>query len=74
MVDVIIRIWVQHVMSSKSGNDGITSKDIRKFLAFFYANNGLVLLQDPITLQQAFGSLTGLFNRVGLWTNARKTT
>ena len=40
---------------------------------FFYADYVLVALTDPVWLQGAFGTLTGLFNRVELWTNAGKT-
>jgi hypothetical protein len=34
---------------------------------------GLVMSQDPELLQRAFDILTGLFERVGLRTNTKKT-
>ena len=40
---------------------------------FFYADDGVVAPTDPGWLQSAFDFLTGLFDRVGLQTNVRKT-
>ena len=39
----------------------------------FYTDNGMVALSDLRWIQGAFSTLVGLFDRVGLWTNARKT-
>ena len=39
----------------------------------FYAYNGMVASSDPCCLQGAFNTLVGLFDRVGLQTNTRKT-
>ena len=39
----------------------------------FYADDGMVALSDPAWLQGAFNALLGLFDRVGLQTNVRKT-
>ena len=41
--------------------------------AFFYADSGLVASIDPGWLQSRFDTLTGIFDRVGLQTNVRKT-
>ena len=41
--------------------------------ALFYANDGMVASSDPGWLQGAFNVLVGLFDRVGLRTNVRKT-
>ena len=38
---------------------------------FFYVNYGLVASTEPVWLQGAFYTLTGLFDRVRLQTNAR---
>ena len=35
----------------------------------FFAENGLVVFTDPGWIQLAFNIMTGLFDRVGLWTN-----
>ena len=40
--------------------------------AFFYAYYGLVALMHLLWLQGVFDTLTGLFDRVGIWKNARK--
>ena len=39
----------------------------------FYADDGMVASSDPAWLQGAFNALVGLFDRVGLQTNVRKT-
>ena len=41
--------------------------------AFFYADDGPVASTDPVWLQGAFDTLTGLFNRVRLQTNVGNT-
>ena len=40
---------------------------------FFYVNDGMVTSSDPQWLQGYFSTLVGLFDRVVLNTNARKT-
>ena len=40
---------------------------------FFYAGDGMVASTDPGWIQLAFDMLTGIFDRVGLRTNVRKT-
>ena len=39
----------------------------------FYADDGMVASLDPAWLQGAFNALVGLFDRVGLQKNVRKT-
>ena len=39
----------------------------------FYADDGMVASLDPVWMQGAFNALLGLFNMVGLQTNAGKT-
>ena len=73
MVDAVIREWLRQVVSAESARDGITNADIRRLLACFYADDGLVLSREPAMLQRAFDILTGLFDRVGLRTNTKKT-
>ena len=41
--------------------------------ALFYADNGVVASTDPGWLQLEFDLMMGLFDRVGLRTNVRKT-
>ena len=40
--------------------------------ALFYADDGMVASENPVWLQGAFETLTGLFGRVVLWTNVGK--
>ena len=42
-------------------------------MALFYADDGMVAFSDPVWLRGAFNALVGLFDRVGLQTNAGKT-
>ena len=46
---------------------------IQDLEAYFYANDGLVISTQLERLQRVLGVLTGLFNRVGLRMNRRKT-
>ncbi len=39
----------------------------------FYADDGLIAFCDPFWLQELFNILIGLFERIGLFTNASKT-
>ena len=41
--------------------------------AFLYADDRMVSSTDPVWLQTAFNTPTGIFNRVGLQKNVRKT-
>ena len=41
--------------------------------AFFYKDDGMVVLTGLVWLKGAFDTLTGLFDRVGIWTNVGKT-
>ena len=46
---------------------------VRRLMACFYADNGLIVAHNPENLQVAFDMLTGLFDQVGLRTLATKT-
>ena len=48
--------------------------EICTLVASFYADNGLIAARDPKTLQTTADILFGLFDRVCLQTNTRKTT
>ena len=41
--------------------------------AFFSADDGLVASTDPGWIHSVFDTLTGIFDRVGLWKNVRNT-
>ena len=46
---------------------------VGELLVYLYTDNGLVASTQLERLQREFDVLTGLFNRVGLSTNTRKT-
>ena len=71
MVDAVVREWLQNTLTPEDAKLAI--QDVRKLMAAFYADDGLVASRDPVRLQQAFNELTALFERVGLKTNAKKT-
>ena len=48
-------------------------REVQHRSAFFYANDRLVALTDQVWLQESFDILAGLFGRVGLQTNFKKT-
>ena len=68
MVDAVIREWERQLLL----ND-IPLGQIRVLVAIFYADDGLIAARDHTTLQLAIDLLTGLFDRVGLETNTKKT-
>ena len=72
VVDALICHWVAVVMTIEAGTGGLGLNII--YLAdYFYAKDGLVVSTQPERLQRAFDVLTGLFDWVGLQTNAAKT-
>ena len=72
VVDAVVRHWVT-VMVEGAEERGESGQGSRHHNALFYADDGVVAFLDPQWLQGAFSTLVGLFDRVGLWTNARKT-
>ena len=55
----------------RRAEDGYASLTLK--VAFFYEEYGMVASTEPGWIQLAFDMLTGLFERVGLRTNIRKT-
>ena len=72
VVDVVVRHWV-YMMVECAEEQGKLGKVGRHQNDLFYADDVMVALLDPRWLQGAFSTLVGLFDRVGLRTNARKT-
>ena len=52
---------------------GKRGKEVRHHNDLFNVDDGMVALSDPQWLQDAFSTLVGLFDRVSLRTNVRKT-
>ncbi len=44
-----------------------------EILVAFYVDDGLIASRDPVRLQELFNILIGLFEQIGLFTNAAKT-
>ena len=72
MVDAVVRHWVTLVVeeAEKRGERG---KEERHQASLFYTDDGMVASSDPHWLHWSFTTLVGLFDRVVLNTNTRKT-
>ena len=72
VVDAVVCHWVTSVIADAEER-GELGKEGRHQAALFYTDDGMVASSDPQWLQGAFNTLVGLFDRVGLYKNARKT-
>ena len=72
VVDTVVRNWVSLVAGYAGVQDRL-GREVLHCTAFFYMGYSLVASTDPEWMQGASESLTGLFERVGLWTNTSKT-
>ena len=72
LVDVVVRHWVTVVITGAEDR-GESGKEVRHQSALFYVDNGTVASSDPRWLQGAFNTLVGLFDILGLQTNAGNT-
>ena len=68
MVDAVIWEWERQLLLK-----GFTLNKVCVLVAIFYADDCLIASRDHKTLKTAIGLLTGLFDRVGLETNTKKT-
>jgi hypothetical protein len=71
-VDAIVREWLYQTLDEDIARDGIGDQ-VTKILVAFYVDDGLIASRDPVWLQDSFDILIGLFERIGLFTNASKT-
>jgi hypothetical protein len=71
-VDAVVREWLHQVLGDDAARGGI-GNDVAKWLVAFYIDDGLVASRDPVWLQSSFNVLVGLFEHIGLFTNALKT-
>ena len=71
-VDAVVREWLHQMLGDDAARQGI-GDDVVKWLVAFYIDDRLVASRDPIWLQSSFDVLVGLFERIGLFTNAAKT-
>ena len=72
VVDAVFHHWVTLAVTEAEMR-GEPGREVRHQAALFYANGGIVASSDPQWLQWAFTQLVGLFDRVGLNTNIKKT-
>ena len=72
VVDDVICHWVAVVTPTEAGTGGL-GLTIIDLVAYFYAKNGLVALNQTERLKRAFDVLNGPFDRVCLQTNMVKT-
>ncbi len=71
-VDAVVREWLHQTLDEDATRDGVSNR-VAEILVAFYVNNGLLASQDPVWLQELFDILIGLFEWIGLFTNAAKT-
>ena len=72
VVDVVVQHWVAVMVESAEEKSGC-GQEGRHQNSLFYAYDSMVVSSDPIWIQGNLSTLVGLFNRVGLNTNVRKT-
>ena len=72
VVDVVVQHWL-FLATKEAERRGKQEREGRHQAALFYADDGMIASSDPWWLQWAFTILVGLFDRVGLKTNQRKT-
>ena len=60
------------VLSTEDGMEGL-GLSIQNLAEYLYADDGLFTSTQTEMPQRAFDVLAKLFNRVGFWTNSRKT-
>jgi hypothetical protein len=72
MVDAIVREWLTQVIGAEVAEAGV-GEEIRKLLACFYVDDGIIVSRDPAFLKECIDKLVALFDRVGLKTNTTKT-
>jgi hypothetical protein len=71
-VDAVVREWLHQMLGDDAARQGI-GDEVAKWMVAIYIDNELVASRDPVWLQSSFDILVGLFERIGLFTNAAKT-
>ena len=71
-VDAVVREWLHQTLGAEAARDGIGER-VAEILVAFYVDDGRIASRDPVWLQESFDILIGLFERIGLFTNAAKT-
>jgi hypothetical protein len=71
-VNAVVREWLHQMLGEEAAHNGLGERVV-KILVVFYVDDGLIASHDPVWLQESFDVLIGLFERIGLFTNATKT-
>ena len=72
LVESAISHWVMVVAAMEAGTEGLGDL-VKDLAAYFYVDDGLIVLTQLERTKRDFDVLTDLFKWVGLWTNTRKT-
>ena len=72
LVDAVVHHWVT-IAVTEAEKRRARGREGRHQAALFYADDGMLASSDPEWLQWDFTQLVGLFDRVGLKTNCKKT-
>ena len=72
VVDAVVRQWLR-LSTQEAEKRGERGRERQHQAALSYADDRMIASTDPRWLQWAFTILVGLFDRVGLKTNQRKT-
>ena len=72
VVDAVVRHWLT-ITVKEAEKRGERGREVRHQVALFYADDGMLVSSNPQCLQWDFTQLVGLFDRVGLKTNCKKT-
>ncbi len=70
-VNAVVREWLCQTLDKDAVQDGIDDQ-VAEMLVAFYVDDGLIASRDPVWLQELFNILIGLFEQIGLFTNASK--
>ena len=71
LVEAVARHWILLVAGGTGWKD-MWVREVQQCANFVYVDYGLFVLTDPVWLQGAFDTLTGLSDRVGLQKKVRK--
>ena len=72
VVDAVVRHWL-NIATQEAERRGERGREGRHQAALFYAEDDMLASSNPRCLQWAFTQLVGIFDRVGLKTNCKKT-
>ena len=72
VVDAVVREWLRQSLGEEAARHGLGDL-VATIMVAFYADDGVLSARCPEWLQESFTTLVGLFECVGLRTNAQKT-